>query len=570
MTAALGISAYYHDAAACLVVDGELVAAAEEERFSRRKHDPRFPERAIAYCLSEVPGLQRLDAVVFYEKPLRRLSRVLESFLAVAPRGGRAFARAVPRLLRSKLLPGLEAERLFARLGVRAPPLSFVEHHEAHAASAFLPSGFDEAAILTLDGVGEWATTTLGVGRGADVELVSELRFPHSLGLFYAAFTAFCGFSVNSDEYKLMGLAPYGEPRFVDAIRRELIDVRPDGSFRLALEHFGFLDDERMTAAGFERLFGGPARVRGAPIGQREKDLARSAQAVLEDVVLALARTLREQTGLPRLCMAGGVALNAVANGRLAASGTFDELFVQPAAGDSGGAVGAALLGWHRLLGHPLPLPARERMRGALLGPSFPDDHVRALLVDRGVAFEPLAPDAWAERVAACLEAGEVVALFSGRMELGPRALGARSILADPRRPDMQARINRTVKRREDFRPFAPACLAEHASELFELSCESPYMLLVFPVRPHHRGSLPAVTHVDGSARVQTVTAERSPDLHRVLQAFHARTGCPLLLQTSFNVNDEPIVATPDDALACFLGTDLDRLVIGPFLVSRP
>ncbi len=566
----LGISAYYHDAAACLLEDGVIVAAAQEERFSRKKHDASFPSQAIRYCLAEGRvGAEGLDAVAFYDKPLAKFHRLLETYFAVAPRGLRAYLRALPVWLKKKLwLPPLIEESLRA-CGTRAPErIHFAEHHASHAASAFYPSPFEEAAVLTLDGVGEWATTTIGVGEGARLRLVEELRFPHSLGLLYAAFTAFAGFKPNSGEYKLMGLAPYGRPVYADRIREHLIDVKPDGSFHLDLSYFGFLDDLVMTNERFAALFDGPPRRPESPIGQREKDLARSVQEVLEEVVLSIARHARAVTGKDRLCLAGGVALNCVANGRLVRERIFEDVWIQPAAGDAGGAVGAALALWHDGMGKPRTVPARDGMRGALLGPAFPDDEIRAYLDARGYPHVELAGDAaWADAVAAKIAEGAVVGLFQGRMELGPRALGNRSIVGDPRSPTMQSTMNLKIKHRESFRPFAPSCLLDRAGDYFELDRESPYMLLVAPVR--EGAGLPAVTHVDRSARVQTVDAETNPRFYALLRAFARRTGCGVLINTSFNLRGEPIVGTPEDAYRCFARSDMDYLALGPFLLAK-
>jgi carbamoyltransferase len=585
----LGISGLYHDAAAALLRDGRVIAAAQEERFSGIKHDAGLPIQAMAWCLRQAGSPRDLAAVAFYDKPLRKLQRILETQLAVAPRGLAAFRAAMPSWLRQKLWVPMQLERALEGCGVTRPPRPlFAAHHASHAASAFYPSPFERAAVLTLDGVGEWATGTIGRGEGSQLELLVEQRFPHSLGLLYTAFTTFCGFRANSGEYKLMGLAPYGEPRFVETILQELVDLKADGSFRLNLAHFGFHHSTRMTGPGFERLFDGPARAPDGPIGKRELDLARSVQVVTEEIVLRSARHAHALTGERALCMAGGVALNCVANGRLLREGPFDELWIQPAAGDAGGALGAALLAWHRHLQRPRTARTEpDDMGGARLGPRFDEDEIEALLERQGARYRRLSDDERAERVAALLAEGKVVAHFEGPMEYGPRALGARSILADPRAPDMQARLNRAVKFRESFRPFAPAVLAERCSEHFELESPSPYMLLVAMVRGWEapepptdatdlaarmaaiRSPLPAVTHVDGSARVQTVDATVHPRFHALLSAFEALTGCPVLLNTSFNLRGEPIVCTPADALRSFLRCDLDALVLGPFLLMK-
>lgn len=598
MSAFLGISAHYHDSAAALVRDGVVVAAAQEERFTRRKNDDSFPTQAVAYCLREAGlGLDGLAGVVFYEKPIPKFARFLETTLAVAPRGLGTFLRFAPSWLAEKInlrgtlredLPGLP----------ESVPVLFAEHHQSHAASAFFPSPFEEASILTVDGVGEYATTTLGRGEGHRIEMVEELRFPHSLGLLYSAFTAYCGFRVNSGEYKLMGLAPYGSPVMAEVIRRELIDVRDDGSFRLNLDYFDFLRGFRMTNERFHRLFGGPPRDPEQRLERRHADLARSIQSVTEDVMLGLVRRLHGRTGGSRLCMAGGVALNCVANGRILREGPFRELWVQPAAGDAGGALGAALAAWHaRALVEGAPSVRRvpDGMNGALLGPEFDDAAVESALRQHGAVYERLeSDDAVDGRVVEWLAAGEVVGWFQGRMEFGPRALGSRSILGDPRSARMQSRMNLQVKFRESFRPFAPAVLAERAGECFELRGESPYMLVVAPVREslrlpeatgaapgssggddlvervnRVRSTLPAITHVDWSARVQTVSRAHHPRFHALLERWHAATGCPVLVNTSFNVRGEPVVCTPDDAYRCFVNSAMDRLVLGRFVLDR-
>jgi carbamoyltransferase len=588
----LGISCFYHDAAACLLEDGEIVAAAQEERFTRVKHDARFPENAIRYCLAEGGATgSRLDGVVFYDKPLLKFHRLLETYLSVAPSGLRPFMQAVPIWLREKLWIEPEIRESLERCGAEAPDeLWFPEHHESHAASAFYPSPFSEAAVLTVDGVGEWATATLGVGEGHRLRLLEQISFPHSLGLLYSAFTYYAGFQVNDGEYKLMGLAPYGEPSYVDLIRERLIDIKEDGSFRLDMRYFGYLDDLVMTSARFEELLGRPPRAPGSPITREDMNLARSIQVVVEEILLRMARHARVRTGKRHLCLAGGVALNCVANGRILREGVFDDLWIQPAAGDAGGAVGAAYSVWHNVLGMPRAADDRsDRMRGACLGPEFEPAQIRAFLDARGVRYRELGEMEWAPTVAKALAEHEVVGLFQGRMEFGPRALGNRSILGDPRSPRMQSLMNRKIKFRESFRPFAPACLEERVAEYFELDRPSPYMLLVAPVRAERRlpprgdeaglsieqwvnrerSDLPAVTHVDGSARIQTVSAASNPRFHALLAAFEALTGCGVLINTSFNVRDEPIVCTPEDALRCFLRTEMDQLVLGPFLLTK-
>ncbi len=595
MRTLLGISAYYHDSAAVLLVDGGIVAAAQEERFSRRKNDERFPEHAVRFCLKQgAIGLGDLDAVVFYDKPVVKFSRMLESFLAIVPAGLPAWLRVLPAWLSEKLnlrqtirdeLDGLPSEC----------PILFTEHHVAHAASAFYPSPFDRAAILTVDGVGEWATTTINRGVENRIEMLRELRFPHSLGLLYSAFTAYCGFRVNSGEYKLMGLAPYGEPRFADAIFDNIIDLKPDGSFRLNMDCFGFLRGTSMTNRRFEQLLGGPPRDPESPFEQRHMDVAASVQEVVSEAMLRLARQAREVTGESRLCLAGGVALNCVANGRLQRARLFDEIWIQPAAGDAGGALGAALETWRQYKntqpkggGEPAwPSAAGDAMRGSLLGPEFSEAEIRQTLEAHGAVFERFDEAAMLERAAELLDSGAILGWFQGRMEFGPRALGSRSILGDARSASMRSAINQKVKFRESFRPFAPAVLEERWGDYFDLTAESPYMLLVADVAQRQRlpkpanestgfarlkhecSTLPAVTHVDGSARIQTVGRERHPFFWRLLKQFEQRTGCGVLLNTSFNVRGEPVVCTPDDAYRCFVNTAIDWLAIGPFLLSR-
>ena len=591
----LGISAYYHDSAAALVVGGGIVAAAQEERFSRRKNDERFPEHAARFCLKQAGiDLGDLDAVVFYDKPVVKFSRMLESFLSIAPAGLPAWLRVLPGWLSEKLnlrqtirdeLPGLPPDC----------PILFTEHHVAHAASAFYPSPFDRAAILTVDGVGEWATTTISRGAGNRIEMLRELHFPHSLGLLYSAFTAYCGFRVNSGEYKLMGLAPYGKPRFAAAIFENMIDLKSDGSFRLNMDCFSFLKGNKMTNHRFEQLLGGPPRTPESPFEQRHMDVAASVQEVVSEAMLRLAKQARKVTGETRLCLAGGVALNCVANGKLQRAGVFDEIWIQPAAGDAGGALGAALEAWHQFKnaepkgeGEPAwPSAGGDLMRGSLLGPEFSESEIRRALEAHGAVFEQLDEAAMLERAAGLLADGAMLGWFQGRMEFGPRSLGSRSILGDARLASMQSAINRKVKFRESFRPFAPAVLEERAGDYFDLTAESPYMLLVADVaqsqrlaKPaeesvgfdrlkHERSTLPAVTHIDGSARVQTVGRERHPLFWRLLKQFEQRTGCGVLLNTSFNVRGEPVVCTPDDAYRCFVNTAIDWLAIGPFLLSR-
>jgi carbamoyltransferase len=592
----LGVSALYHDSAACLVRDGVIVAAAQEERFSRSKHDARIPRHAMAYCLAEGQvGRGELDLVVYYDKPITKLTRLLSTYLAVAPRGIRPFLQAVPAWLKDKAWVGPQIDRCLRELGHGRPQrFLFAEHHYAHAASAFFPSPFREAAVITVDGVGEWTTTSVGVGEGNRIELLLEQRFPHSLGLLYSAFTYFTGFKVNSGEYKLMGLAPYGEPKYVDVIKDHLITVREDGSYRLNLEYFAFLDDYQMTNDRFAALFGGPPRQGEGEITRREMDMARSIQAVTEEIMLKLARFARAATGKRHLCLAGGVALNCVANGKIVASGLFDDVWIQPAAGDAGGALGAALYAWHGVLAQPREADdQRDRMRGAFLGPSFPRQLTRRFLDDNGYPYEEPEPAERDRRIAEALSREQVVALCQGRMEFGPRALGNRSILADARSPRMQSHLNLATKFRESFRPFAPIVLKEDAASYFEVVRESPYMLLVdqlkaercLPVPEPHgagpspidlkawvnqpRSDVPAVTHVDHSARVQTVDSERNPRVHAILTEFKKLTGHGILVNTSFNVRSEPIVCTPEDAYRCFMRTGIDVLVLDGFLLHK-
>ena len=618
----LGLSAYYHDSAASLIRGGKIVAAAQEERFSRVKHDERFPKQAVEFCLRE-GGVTagELDYVVFYEKPLLKFDRLLETHVARAPAGLRAFLEAVPLWLKQKLHLPREIRKALG--GEFRKRIAFTRHHEAHAASAFFPSPFEEAAILTIDGVGEWETATMGVGRGKRIELLRTMHFPHSLGLLYSAFTTFCGFRVNSGEYKLMGLAPYGRPRFADAIREKLIDLKEDGSFRLDMRYFNFAGGLTMTNRRFADLFGGPPREPESEITQREMDLAASIQAVTEEIVLRMAREAKARTGMKNLVLAGGVALNCVANGRLLEAGIFDDLWIPSAAGDAGGALGAALFVAHQLLGEErvsrvagrdqrsevggqetndrssraesISLRASDTgcavtdgLEGALLGPAFADAEIREWLKAREIRFSHY--DDETDLLSAfsnSLENGQFVGWFHGRMEFGPRALGSRSILGDPRNPAMQSQMNLRIKFRESFRPFAPSCLEEEAPRWFDLSRPSPYMLLVAPVRAEHRVTLapeatqtmekdpdlrkrvniprstvPAITHVDYSARVQTVTEARNGRFHRLIAMFRDRTGCPMLVNTSFNVRGEPIVCTPDDAYRCFMATDMDVLVL--------
>ncbi len=583
--AVLGISGGYHDSAAAVLVDGNLVAAAQEERFSRVKHDASMPARAVRWCLDHAGvGADDLEAVVYYEKPLTTYERVLSTHAAVGPRGFPQFARAVGTWTRRKLWVGASIERLVTASGRRMPRLLYCEHHLSHAAAAFHPSPFPSAAIMTVDGVGEWATTSIGRGGPDGIELQWQLDFPDSIGLLYSTFTAYCGFAVNDGEYKLMGLAPYGEPRFVEHLLGEVVHLAADGSVQLDQRYFDYRVGRRMASDRLHRLLGEPARPADAPLTQHHADVARSVQVVLEEIVLAVGRHLHELTGERAVCLGGGVALNCVANSRLRREGPFEEMWIQPAAGDAGSAVGAALWGWHEVLGNPRIPPVPDGMGAAALGPSYSDEEIERWLADAGIDHEVLGSDDRVdELVADVIAGGGVVGWFQGPMEFGPRALGHRSILADPRDVTMISRINRAVKGREGFRPFAPAVLAERAGEWFDLDVPAPYMLLTAPVRSARpvpsagrtfterlesvNSDIPACTHVDGSARVQTVHRERSPRFHSLLRAFERRTGCPVLLNTSFNRADEPIVRTPAEAYRCFRAAGLDLLVLGRCVV---
>ncbi len=596
VTAILGLSAFYHDSAAALVVDGTIVAAAQEERFTRIKHDAAFPLQAAEYCLQHA-GLKPgdLDYIVFYEKPFTKLDRLLETYLAFAPRGVRSFCQAIPGWLKNKLRPGRQVHQKLA--GSKDVPLLYSEHHESHAASAFFPSPFESAAILTLDGVGEWSTTSQGVGRGNRIELTHHLEFPHSLGLLYSAFTSYCGFKVNSGEYKLMGLAPYGQPVYRDVIIERLIDLKADGSFRLNMDYFQYGHGLTMTNRRFHQLFGRLPRLAESNLEQRHMDLAASIQAITEEIVLRMTRALHETTSEKNLVLAGGVALNCVANGRIVREGPFENLWVQPAAGDAGGALGAAMFVWHQLLDKPRECDGRDKQVGSLLGPNYSNTAVRGVLDRAEADYHVFAQSSdLMHHVAGLLAQEKVVGWFQGRMEFGPRALGSRSILGDPRSPRMQSVMNVKIKFRESFRPFAPAVLQEHASKWFDVPAdlESPYMLLVADIRDEQRlplsqaectclssdpnlcnrvtiprSTVPAITHVDYSARLQTVDATRQPRFHALLEAFFARTDCPMLVNTSFNVRGEPIVCTPADAYRCFLATDMDVLVMEDCVVEK-
>ena len=591
----LGLSAYYHDAAACLLVDGRIAAAAQEERFTRRKHDAAFPSRAILSCLAQA-GLRPADVdhVVFYDKPFLKFERLLETYLAFAPRGFKSFAQSLPMWLKDKLFQRQAlCKALAACLGDQidwSGRLLFSEHHLSHAASAFFPSPFEEAAVLTMDGVGEWTTTSLALGKGHRLAVQREIRFPHSLGLLYSAFTYYTGFKVNSGEYKVMGLAPYGQPRFASLIRQHLIDVRDDGSFALDMAYFDYCTGLRMTNARFDALFGAPARHPESELTQRDMDLAASIQAVVEEVVIKLARGAARSTGQRNLCLAGGVALNCVANGKLLRDGSFERLWVQPAAGDAGGALGAALAAWHGLLGQARTVATgQDGMQGAYLGPASAQAEVEQRLTQAGARFTSHSDEALIDVVARALADGQAVGWHQGRMEFGPRALGARSILADPRSPSVQRQLNLKVKFRESFRPFAPSVLREDLPDWFDLDVDSPYMLLVTSVAEARRlpmsveqqglfgldklnlarSAIPAVTHVDYSARIHTVHAETNPRFHRLLSRFKQLTGCPVLVNTSFNVRGEPIVESPEDAFRCLMGTDIELLAIGNCLVPK-
>lgn len=588
MTAILGISAFYHDSAAALVVDGEVIAAAQEERFTRKKHDARYPRNAVDYVLSEA-GLtvNEVDHVAFYDKPFLKFERLLETYVAVAPRGFQSFRMAMPVWLREKLF---QKDLLFKELKKHdkafkdRSKLLFSEHHFSHAASAFYPSPFDEAIVLTLDGVGEWATTTVAIGRGKDLDIVKEIHFPHSVGLLYSAFTYYTGFRVNSGEYKVMGLAPYGEPRFKDAILDKVVDLKDDGSFRLDQDYFNYATGLTMTNDKFAALFGEPVREPDKDrLAQFHMDVAASIQAVTEEVVLRLTRHLASEYKIRKLCMAGGVALNCVANGKILRDGAFDDIWIQPAAGDAGGAVGTALAAWHKELGNERTVVPGDAMKGSYLGPTFSQDDIEERLTRCGAVFETVSEQEMIDATAQALADEQAVGWFQGRMEFGPRALGGRSILGDPRSASMQKTLNLKVKYRESFRPFAPSVLRENVNEWFELDHDSPYMLLVADVQEKlrremtdeesalfgidrlnvKRSEIPAVTHVDYSARVQTVHKDTNPRYHALISAFHALTGCPVVVNTSFNVRGEPIVCTPEDAFHCFMGTELDLLSVG-------
>jgi carbamoyltransferase len=583
----LGLSAYYHDSAACLVRDGVIVAAAQEERFTRKKHDASFPRHAVEFCL-KTGGLtiHEVDYVAFYEKPFTKFDRILHSYLACAPAGIRSFLMAIPLWIKEKIWMKAELQKELDYAG----PIIFPEHHESHAASAFFPSPFPEAAFLTVDGVGEWTTTSYGLGRGHRVDIHGELHFPHSLGLLYSAFTYYTGFKVNSGEYKLMGLAPYGEPTYKDLILSEIIDLKEDGSFKLNLDYFDYLVGLTMTNRRFHGLFGGPPRRPESKLTQRDMDLARSIQEVTEEIMFRMAKHVRRQTGVKHLCLAGGVALNCVANGRILREGIFDQIWIQPAAGDAGGALGAALFVWHQYLEKPRAVDGiHDTQRGSLLGPAFSREDIRQFLKAQQAPYTELSDEEIPARIADLIAAEKVIGWFQGPMEFGPRALGARSILGDARSPKMQEVMNLKIKFRESFRPFAPSVLRERVSDYFALDCASPYMLLVAPVSTairrqmtaeeeklfgleklmRLRSTLPAVTHVDYSARVQTVTETYNPLFYRTIKQFEDKYGCAVIINTSFNVRGEPIVCTPEHAFLCFMRTNMDYLLLGNFLLEK-
>ena len=592
----LGISAFYHDSAACLTRDGRIVAAAQEERFTRRKFDARFPSEAIRYCLQAGGiGLADLKYIVFYDKPLVKFERLLETYVSFSPKGIQSFLAAIPVWLKEKLLlKNLVQNELIGLDGLRTkaalPPILFGEHHESHAASAFYPSPFESAAVLCMDGVGEWATTSAWLGEGNMLTPLWEIHFPHSLGLLYSAFTYYTGFRVNSGEYKVMGLAPYGQPKYVQAIYDHLIDLKEDGTFRLKIDYFNYCTGLTMTNGKFDELFGGPPRKPETLLTQRDMDLARSIQEVTEEVMLRLVRTLHRETGAANLCLAGGVALNCVGNGRILREGPFKGLWIQPSAGDAGGAVGAALTAWHKLEGKPRTVNgSNDAMQGSFLGPSYANEEIEQFLHDKEAPYQRLSDEKFFELLADELAAGKIVGWFQGRMEFGPRALGARSILGDARNPKMQSVMNLKIKYRESFRPFAPSVLRERVSDYFELDTDSPYMLLVAPVLPERRiapseeeqtlwgidllnvpkSDIPAATHVDYSARIQTVHEETNPRYYKLLKAFEAKTGCGLVVNTSFNVRSEPIVCSPEDAYRCFMRTAIDILVLENCLLYK-
>jgi len=582
----LGISAFYHDSAACLVRDGEITAAAQEERFTRKKHDASFPQKAVEFCLQQ-GGIQTsdLDYVGFYDKPFVKFERILETYLSIAPKGLRQYLSAMPVWLKDKLWTRANIRKDLDYKG----PVLFAEHHESHASSAFFPSPFQEAAILTMDGVGEWATSSIAQGKDNKIELLRELHFPHSLGLLYSAFTYYLGFKVNSGEYKVMGLAPYGEPKYADLILDRLIDLKQDGSFRMDMEYFDYLGGMTMTNDKFASVFGHPARQSETQLTQKEMDIAASLQKVTEEIMIKMARHIRELTGMKNLCLAGGVALNCVGNGKILKEKIFDRVWVQPAAGDAGGALGVALSIWHQMLGNERLANGKDSMRGAFLGPKFEEDEIRQFLDGQGIPYKYYDDPQLAPAVVEDLQAGKIVGLFQGPMEFGPRALGGRSIIGDPRNSKMQSTMNLKIKYRESFRPFAPAVLAEKVQEWFEIDTESPYMLMVAGVREDKRipmteeqkklfgidllniprSQIPAITHVDYSARIQTVHAETNPRFYELIREFEKATQCAVLINTSFNVRGEPIVCTPEQAYRCFMRTEMDTLVLENFVLDK-
>lgn len=590
----LGISAFYHDSAAALIEDGTILAAAQEERFTRKKHDPGFPEKSIEYCLTQAGlTLEDIDHLVFFEKPFLKFERLLETYLAKAPKGFTSFKMAMPVWIKDKLFQKDKLIKLFEKFetpGDIEDRLLFAEHHQSHAASAFFPSPFEEAVVLTMDGVGEWATASVAIGRGNTLTTVKEIQFPHSLGLLYSAMTYYTGFKVNSGEYKVMGLAPYGEPKYADLIKNNLIDIKEDGSYWLDQSYFNYATGLTMTSSKFHDLFSAPPRTPEQKITQREMDLAASVQAVTEEVMLKMAANLAQSYNIPNLCLAGGVALNCVANGKIIRGGSFEKVWVQPAAGDAGGALGAALAAYYVEKDQQrTPNGAADHMRGSYLGPVFEQADIENRLTKAGAKFEVFEENTLMQETATCLEAGHAIGWFQGRMEFGPRALGGRSIIGDPRNPKMQKTLNLKIKYRESFRPFAPSILAEDVGNYFEHDEESPYMLVVAPVKEEHRldttdqdkglfgieklniprSTIPAITHVDYSARIQTVHKDTNPRYHALISAFKEKTGCPIVVNTSFNVRGEPIVCTPEDAFHCFMGTEMDTLVIGNCLLRK-
>lgn len=582
----LGISAFYHDSAACLIQDGRIVAAAQEERFSRKKHDERFPKLAVDYCL-KAGGIKAadLDYVAFYEKPFVKFERLMESYMAYAPHGFPSFIKAIPVWIKQKLWM---KSLIHEELGVEIPVL-FTEHHESHAASAFYASPFDEAAVITADGVGEWATASYGVGKNNKLNILSEIRFPHSLGLLYSAFTYYCGFKVNSGEYKLMGLAPYGEGKYKDIILKELVDVKEDGSFKLNMKYFEYPAGLKMINSNFEKLFGEPARRPESKLTQKHMDLAKSIQEATEEIMLKIVRHVHKVTGMKNLCLAGGVALNCVANGRILREGPFENIWIQPAAGDAGGALGAALHMWFDYLDNKRVTNGKDMMGGSYFGPSFSDSEIETMLNSKGAKYTKLSENELVEKVSGFIAEDKVIGWFQGRMEFGPRALGNRSIIGDARSPKMQETMNLKIKFRESFRPFAPSILREKVSDYFELNSDSPYMLLVAPVRKDLRkimtaeqeklfgleklnllrSTIPAVTHVDYSARVQTVSKESNPIFHKLIERFNQKNNSPVIINTSFNVRGEPVVCTPEQAFTCFMRTHMDYLALGPYLLDK-